>query len=225
MTSPTRFSRRFLSIDAERVHELALKARAGDVEARNRIVEEYAPRVLELASRYRVRGQARGFGSDDLFSEGILGLIGAIPRWDTSRGVSLWLFARQRVIGAMRDALRRYGPMIRTPRGEAELDSASLPQRVAESLRGREPAPGAAAEAAELRAALDSMMECELSAEERDAVRLRYGLGGRGSTARAAAGDVLGVSRQRAWDLRMSGVRKLARRGARHRVAAFAGAS
>src|SRR5919106_2001350 len=57
----------------------------GDVEARERLIEQYLPLVRSLARRYSYRGEQL----EDLVQVGCIGLIKAIDRFDLDRGVEL----------------------------------------------------------------------------------------------------------------------------------------
>jgi RNA polymerase sigma-B factor len=57
----------------------------GDVQARERLIEQYLPLVRSLARRYSYRGEQL----EDLVQVGCIGLIKAIDRFDIERGVEL----------------------------------------------------------------------------------------------------------------------------------------
>lgn len=78
----------------------------GDLAARDRLVLAYVPLVRHLAYR-KVRELPAWCEVDDLVSSGIEGLMGAIDRYDPSKGASLEQFAWTRIQGALLDTLRR----------------------------------------------------------------------------------------------------------------------
>src|SRR3970282_561514 len=51
---------------------------------------------------------------DDLFSFGVLGLLEAIDRYDSSKGVSFYSYASIRVRGAILDGIRAVHPLPRS---------------------------------------------------------------------------------------------------------------
>ncbi|HWM14541.1 MAG TPA: sigma-70 family RNA polymerase sigma factor, partial [Gaiellaceae bacterium] len=61
----------------------------GDLEARERLIEQYLPLVRSLARRYANRGEQL----EDLVQVGCIGLIKAIDRFDVERGVELTTYA------------------------------------------------------------------------------------------------------------------------------------
>lgn len=75
------------------------------VELRNRLVLQYSPLVKYVAGRLRAR-LPESVEFADLVSDGIIGLMGAIERFDPSRGLTFQTFAVPRIRGAMVDALR-----------------------------------------------------------------------------------------------------------------------
>lgn len=72
---------------------------------RNRLVVQYAPLVKYVAGRMRTR-LPESVDQDDLVSDGVLGLIDAIERFDPDRGLSFQTFAVPRIRGAIIDGLR-----------------------------------------------------------------------------------------------------------------------
>ncbi len=90
-------------LSREGEHELAVRAKAGDVEAFNKLVRSNLRYVVSVANRYK------GFGLSlqDLINEGNIGLIHAIRRFDPDRGVKLITYAvwwiRQSIMHAIAD--------------------------------------------------------------------------------------------------------------------------
>ena len=67
----------------EEEYDLILKAKDGDINARNKILEAHLRFVMNIAKKYNGRGVEMG----DLISEGNLGLIKAIEKFDITRNV------------------------------------------------------------------------------------------------------------------------------------------
>jgi RNA polymerase sigma factor FliA len=72
---------------------------------RNRLVLQYSPLVKYVAGRLRAR-LPESVEYADLVSDGILGLMEAIDRFDPERGLAFQTYAVPRIRGAMVDALR-----------------------------------------------------------------------------------------------------------------------
>lgn len=86
--------------------QLWQRARAGDTDARGRLIERYAPLATAVARRMRVPTGAL-VGPDDLVSAGFLGLIDAVDRFQPDREVAFEAYASLRIRGAILDELRR----------------------------------------------------------------------------------------------------------------------
>lgn len=99
----------------EEENELALKAKNGDVVAKNKIVNANLRFVITVAKKY----QNHGLDLTDLISEGNLGLLTAIEKFDTSKGYHFISYAvwwiRQSILKAICEKSR----MIRLPLNRA----------------------------------------------------------------------------------------------------------
>lgn len=94
-------------------------ARTGSTEARNAIVESFAPLAEYFAARYRDRGVA----SDDLRQVAQLALVKAADRFDPTLGVKFSTFAGRTMDGELKRYFRdRTWPM-RVPRSLKELSA------------------------------------------------------------------------------------------------------
>jgi RNA polymerase sigma-B factor len=90
----------------------------GDLEAREKLIEQYLPLVRSLARRYSYRGEQL----EDLVQVGCIGLIKAIDRFDVDRGVELTTYATPNIIGEIKRHFRDKGWSVRVPRGLQELN-------------------------------------------------------------------------------------------------------
>jgi RNA polymerase sigma-B factor len=89
-----------------------------DLEAREKLIEQYLPLVRSLARRYSYRGEQL----EDLVQVGCIGLIKAIDRFDIDRGVELTTYATPNIIGEIKRHFRDKGWSVRVPRGLQELN-------------------------------------------------------------------------------------------------------
>jgi RNA polymerase sigma factor FliA len=87
---------------------------------RNRLVVQYSPLVKYVAGRMRSR-LPHSVDQDDLVSDGVLGLMDAIERFDPSRGLSFQTFAVPRIRGAIIDGLRSMDFVPRSVRDKVRL--------------------------------------------------------------------------------------------------------
>jgi RNA polymerase sigma factor FliA len=117
----------------------------GDEKARERLVVAYSPLVKFIAGRM-ASGLPSHVEESDLISYGLLGLIGAIERFDLEREIKFETFAVARVKGAIIDELRSLDWVPRSVRArardierahaalEAKLQRAPTDEEMAEKL-------------------------------------------------------------------------------------------
>ena len=102
-------------LSREEENDLALKAKNGDVAAKNKIVNANLRFVITVAKKY----QNHGLDLTDLISEGNLGLLTAIEKFDTTKGYHFISYAvwwiRQSILKAICEKSR----MIRLPLNRA----------------------------------------------------------------------------------------------------------
>ena len=84
---------------------------------RDQLVELHLPLVEHLARRFRNRGEPL----DDLVQVGTIGLIKAVDRFDTERGVEFSTYATPTVVGEIKRHFRDKGWAVRVPRRLQEL--------------------------------------------------------------------------------------------------------
>ena len=85
--------------------------------ARDELVELNLPLVHYLAGRFRNRGEPY----EDLVQVGTIGLLKAVDRFDTDRGVAFSTYASPTVVGEIRRYFRDKGWAIRVPRRIQEI--------------------------------------------------------------------------------------------------------
>ena len=117
----------------------------GDERARERLVVAYSPLVKFIAGRM-ASGLPSHVDEGDLVSYGLLGLIGAIERFDLDREIKFETFAVARIKGAIIDELRSLDWVPRSVRArardverahaalEAELGRAPTDEEMSEKL-------------------------------------------------------------------------------------------
>ena len=97
----------------------------GSADARERLILHYAPLVKYVAGRIG-SGLPAHVDEGDLVSYGLLGLIGAIERFDPQRDIKFETYAIARIKGAIIDELRAMDWVPRSVRFKArEIDKAS----------------------------------------------------------------------------------------------------
>jgi RNA polymerase sigma factor for flagellar operon FliA len=107
------------NVKAVELRELWRRYKAdGDEKARERLVVAYSPLVKFIAGRM-ASGLPSHVEESDLISYGLLGLIGAIERFDLEREIKFETFAVARVKGAIIDELRSLDWVPRSVRARA----------------------------------------------------------------------------------------------------------
>lgn len=106
------------AVSGDEADELARRAQAGDDAAREELIRRLLPLVHSTARRYRTEGLEQA----DLQQEGIVGLLRALQRYDSARGVPFAAFAtwwiRQSLQEARSDFIR---PMRLPPKAIRQL--------------------------------------------------------------------------------------------------------
>jgi len=106
--------------------------------ARDELVHLHLPLVEHCARRFRNRGEPH----EDLVQVGTIGLLKAIDRYSTDRGVEFSTYATPTVIGEIKRHFRDKGWAIRVPRRlqELRMHLATATAELTQSL-GRSPTP------------------------------------------------------------------------------------
>ena len=107
-----------VATERERKRLLQAYKENGDRVARDQLIEDLMPLVRSLALRYVGRGELL----DDLVQVGSIGLINAIDRFDTERGVELTTYAVPTILGEIQRHFRDKAWAIHVPRSVKELN-------------------------------------------------------------------------------------------------------
>ncbi|MCH1640544.1 FliA/WhiG family RNA polymerase sigma factor [Paenibacillus timonensis] len=91
----------------------------GDLEAKKQLIEKYLSIVDYVSGRLAV-GLPKNVSKDDLASNGVMGLIDAVEKFDYKRGLQFETYASWRVRGAILDGLRQGDWVPRSVREKAK---------------------------------------------------------------------------------------------------------
>jgi RNA polymerase sporulation-specific sigma factor len=133
---------RFPLLSDEEMMSLLHRAKEGDIDARERLINCNLKLIFNLVQRFA----HRGYELEDLFQIGTIGLIKAIDKFDFTYGVKFSTYAVPMIIGEIRRFLRDDHP-VKVPRSYKEL--VYKVNRARESLSaelGRDPTIGEIAE-------------------------------------------------------------------------------
>jgi RNA polymerase sigma-B factor len=137
---------------------------------RGQLVEMHLPLVEYLARRFAGRGEPL----DDLVQVGTIGLIKAVDRFDTERGVEFSTYATPTVVGEIKRHFRDKGWTVRVPRRLQEL-RASLTSATSDLTQSMGRSPTVAELAAHLKIGEEEVLEGLESANAYTAVSLEAG--------------------------------------------------
>ncbi len=168
--------------------ELAARVQKGDKKAREEMIKANLRLVVKIARDY----EGLGVPLLDLISEGNIGLMKAVERFDPSKGAKLSTYGSWWIKQAIKAALANQSKTIRLP--VHMVDKISKMKRAAGRLQeafGRE-----------------AMVE-GLNTREASVVRARFGLDGRAQKTLEEIGMDLGVTRERVRQIESSALKKL----------------
>lgn len=89
----------------------------GDQGARDAVFEQFKPLARRLARRYRTSHEP----FDDLLQVAFVGLLGAIERFDPTRGATFASFAIPTILGELKKYFRTTGWAVHVPRRQQEM--------------------------------------------------------------------------------------------------------
>lgn len=94
-------TKEYPALNRKQTNELVIKAQNGDYDARNKLIISNLHTIVRIAKNY----QNRGLDFDDMFQEGVFGLIFAINNYDCNSKISLSTYAIRWVTNAISRAI------------------------------------------------------------------------------------------------------------------------
>ena len=160
--------------DRETTRELFRRVREeGDDDARQQLVLNHLNLVRFLAAKFKNRGEPL----EDLIQVGTIGLIKAIDRFDTDRGLEFTTYATPTILGEIKRHFRDKGWSVRVPRRLQEL-SAKVNQASEELTNELSRSPSVAEVAERLGVSVDEVLEAMESSSAYSSVPLEGDGGG-----------------------------------------------
>ena len=160
--------------DRETTRELFRRYREeGDDEARQQLVVNHLNLVRFLAAKFKNRGEPL----EDLIQVGTIGLIKAIDRFDTERGLEFTTYATPTILGEIKRHFRDKGWSVRVSRRLQEL-SAKVNQASEELTNELSRSPSVAEVAERLGVSVDEVLEAMESSSAYSSVPLEGDGGG-----------------------------------------------
>lgn len=133
---------RFPLLSDEEMMHLLHRAKEGDIDARERLINCNLKLIFNLVQRF----SHRGYELEDLFQIGTIGLIKAIDKFDFTYGVKFSTYAVPMIIGEIRRFLRDDHP-VKVPRSYKELVyKVNRAREALSATLGRDPTIGEIAE-------------------------------------------------------------------------------
>ena len=173
-------------LDEDKVRELWGRYKyQGDKAARDRLILAYSPLVKYVAGRMS-NGLPSHIEESDLISYGLLGLIGALERFDPDREIKFETYAISRIKGSIIDELRSLDWVPRSVRSKArEIEKVCADPR--EPAAARADRPGDRRRAEHHGARVPAVADADRQHEHRRAGRALVHLAARTATRRRSS--------------------------------------
>lgn len=187
-----------LTLDKER--ELIAKAKDGDIDARNALVKANLKFVVAVAKSYK----GMGIPMDELISEGNIGLMKGIERFDASNDVKLITYA----VFWIRESI---SSLIKRERNRLDLtpiDDLASPSRNKDGYLEYNVEDKDADDSEQRIKNIDSIMSM-LTEKEKNVIISVYGLDGRKAMTFQEVGKKLHISSERARQIKIDAIDKV----------------
>ena len=206
--------KKYKPISREKERELLIKAKNGDLKAQNEILTANIRFVFNIASRYKGNGAA----ISDLISEGNLGLIKAMQKFDLSKDVKFISYAVWWVRNAMQEFIKKRQASLNFEKEDKTLStplvSNGIPDSEDERVERREVMLSNEEDEAKQelhknqRRIIDALMS-KLQGREKKIVIEYYGIDGKKSKNLEELGKELGITKERVRQIKQVALNKL----------------
>ena len=206
--------KKYKPISRDKEKELLIKAKNGDLKAQNEILTANLRFVFNIASRYKGNGAA----ISDLISEGNLGLIKAMQKFDFSKDVKFISYAVWWVRNAMQEFIKKRQASLNFEKEDKTLStplvSNGIPDSEDEWVERREVMLSNEEDEAKQelhknqRRIIDALMS-KLQGREKKIVIEYYGIDGKKSKNLEELGKELGITKERVRQIKQVALNKL----------------
>jgi RNA polymerase sigma-B factor len=179
--------------DRQRTRALLSRLAEARDDEREQLREELVVAHLNLVRFLAMKFVNRGEPLDDLVQVGTLGLLKAIDRFDTERGVEFTTYATPTIVGEIKRHFRDKGWAVKVPRRLQELNQAV--NRTVDALAlelGRSPTVGELAE--RLEASEEEILEAQELGQAYNLLSLDSELGGDSDKKSQTLADTVGTT-------------------------------
>lgn len=206
--------KRYKPITRAREKELIYKAKNGDINAQNEILTANLRFVFNIASRYKGNGAA----ISDLISEGNLGLVKAIQKFNPDKDVKFISYAVWWVRNAMQEFIKKRQMTLSIEKEEDSLNTVINDRTMKDSeddyvtkkevvLSNEEDEEKRELQKNQKRI-IDKILSV-LSERERYIIEEYYGISGKKEKNLEEIGNELGITKERVRQIKMVGLNKL----------------
>lgn len=190
-------------LDSQLERELLIKSKSGDIDARNKIVESNLRFVFDIARKY----SGRGISMSDLISEGNIGLMKAIERFDMSRDVKFITYAvfwvKERMLALIRANSSRIDSSLLEDFKDADAND-DCNNMIKDNVNDVEDV-----ETSHSREDLLDGLMCVLNDKERKIMEFSYGLYGNKEMSFQEIGDKYHISSERVRQIKLKSLDKI----------------
>lgn len=193
--------------------KLFKKCKEGSIEARNEILASNLRFVFDVARKYK----GKGLSMADLISEGNMGLLKAIDRFDENKDVRFITYAIWWIKQAIHEALRKKERL-----GSLEIRQCESETFFLEDMKDSEERPyeptgsptidlstnGVELKETDQETAADRLLST-LDGRERKVIELYYGISSKSPLTLTDIGNMMGISSERARQIKISAMRKM----------------
>ena len=205
--------KRYKPITRSKERELLIKAKNGDLDAQNEILESNLRFVFNVANRYKGKGAT----ISDLISEGNVGLIKAIQKFDINKNVKFISYAVWWVRSSMQEFIKKRQYSLKIEKDEESLSSLVTSNGIkddededvyrVETVMSNEEDEEKSELQKNQRKIVDELLE-KLEGRERYIIEQYYGINGKEKNLEEI-GKILGITRERVRQIKKNGLTKL----------------